>query len=704
MDVKMEVYTPYLELIGVLEIQRCVIWEQRAFSAGSFSLESLITEDSNVLLVPENIIWIAGDYAGVIEHVQQQAGENGPYITVKGRDLTGLLDRNILWGRYALSGTVADVMRRLVDDCCIHPTRGDTEARKIPGLVLAEADGMQGASILAQKTGGTLLEALEELGEAYGVAFGVRFNPQVPQMEFWTRPGINRSVGQSVNEPVFYSTELDDVLSSEYTYDSGNYRSVALVAGEGEGNERVMVTVNGETAPSPTPPEPPTPEVKYTVTASIDPAGSGTVTGAGQYQEGASVTIKAEPAEEYEFTAWQENGQTVSEDAEYTFTITGNRALVAVFAEKGLGFDSYVVQDVFSVASAYYRAYGLIYAEKKFILLTYERNAENTNTKYCLRYTDRVNGEWNKIEIAESSGAYSPGGIAYGNGYYVIVENQSEGSGTINVYLAILYSTSLEGPWTRKEIANIGCSYCDKTISFVNGRFVICGNVASSRTVAVANQKSTPTIWYTDNPSGTWTKKSVGANNYQKANAAYGMIYDGVNYVTCTAYKTQSATSDRYTTACYIPNELSASYKNNILLKGTTSAAIAMIPRFNGEKYAFIQSSGYNLRYLTKIDGESTYRSLSSEISITKDFLIDDLFVLVGRKTIATNQYAARLVYGKSLDGELKSVDIKVGGNTNTIMYHIIGANGVYAATCFSYDGSVYHTSVVWINPDWMKQ
>lgn len=246
MDVKMEVYTPYLELIGVLEIQRCVIWEQRAFSAGSFSLESLITEDSNALLVPENILWISGDYAGVIEHVQQQAGENGPYITVKGRDLTGLLDRNILWGRYALSGTVAEVMRQLVDDCCIHPTRGDTEARKIPGLVLAEADGMQGASILAQKTGGTLLEALEELGEAYGVAFGVRFNPQVPQMEFWTRPGENRSVGQSVNEPVFYSTELDDVLSSEYTYDSGNYRSVALVAGEGEGNERVMVTVNAE--------------------------------------------------------------------------------------------------------------------------------------------------------------------------------------------------------------------------------------------------------------------------------------------------------------------------------------------------------------------------------------------------------------------------------------------------------------------------
>ena len=35
MDLKMEVYTPSLELVGLLEIQRSVIWEEKAFSAGS---------------------------------------------------------------------------------------------------------------------------------------------------------------------------------------------------------------------------------------------------------------------------------------------------------------------------------------------------------------------------------------------------------------------------------------------------------------------------------------------------------------------------------------------------------------------------------------------------------------------------------------------------------------------------------------------
>lgn len=68
------------------------------------------------------------------------------------------------------------------------------------------------------------------------------------------------------------------------------------------------------------------------ITASIDPAGSGTVTGTGQYQKGTQVTIEAVPADGYKFTGWQENGDIVSTDASYTFAVTSDRELTAVFA------------------------------------------------------------------------------------------------------------------------------------------------------------------------------------------------------------------------------------------------------------------------------------------------------------------------------------------------------------------------------------
>lgn len=331
MDLKMEVYSPGLELLGVLEVQRSILWENKAFSCGSFSLESLITDESRALLIPENILWIEGDTAGIIEYVQRQARMDGPYITVKGRDLTGILDRRILWGQYDLYGTVPDLMRQLVDDCCIHPTRGDAEARVVPGLVLEDTAPAAGDKVRKQQTGGTLLEALEELGEAYQVAFGVRFNPEVPRMEFWARYGVDRSTGQTGNEPVFYSTELDDVLESDYGYDSGNYRNVTLVAGEGEGADRVSVTVENpvEIEPEPQPPV----AVEYTIALSIDPAGGGVVTGGGTVQSGASVTVTAAPSEGYAFVGWQENGVVVSTEASYTFQVSGDRTLTAVFAD-----------------------------------------------------------------------------------------------------------------------------------------------------------------------------------------------------------------------------------------------------------------------------------------------------------------------------------------------------------------------------------
>lgn len=247
MDLKLEVYSPGLELLGMLEIWRSLIWEEKAFTAGSFSLDSLITAESRALLTPENIIWIEGETAGIIEYIQQQAGDDGPYITVKGHLLTGILDRRILWGRYDLYGTVPELMYKLVEDCAINPTRGDANTRKIPGLVLAGTAPEGGEVIRKQKTGGSLLEALEEMAESAQVAFGVRFNPQIPQMEFWARPGVSRTVNQNIVDPVFYSTELDDVLSSEYSYDSSEYRNAALVAGEGDGDERVFVTVESET-------------------------------------------------------------------------------------------------------------------------------------------------------------------------------------------------------------------------------------------------------------------------------------------------------------------------------------------------------------------------------------------------------------------------------------------------------------------------
>ncbi len=70
----------------------------------------------------------------------------------------------------------------------------------------------------------------------------------------------------------------------------------------------------------------------YEVVVSANNENFGTVTGAGTYSHGDEVKLIAVPNETYKFVNWTENGEVVSEEVEYTFTITGNRNLVANFS------------------------------------------------------------------------------------------------------------------------------------------------------------------------------------------------------------------------------------------------------------------------------------------------------------------------------------------------------------------------------------
>ena len=75
----------------------------------------------------------------------------------------------------------------------------------------------------------------------------------------------------------------------------------------------------------------------YAISISANPANGGTVSGGGSIEKGQSCTIKATPATDYVFTNWTEKGDQVSTDASYTFTVTGNRDLVANFTYNGGG-------------------------------------------------------------------------------------------------------------------------------------------------------------------------------------------------------------------------------------------------------------------------------------------------------------------------------------------------------------------------------
>ena len=80
---------------------------------------------------------------------------------------------------------------------------------------------------------------------------------------------------------------------------------------------------------------------KYNIDISPNSIQGGSTSGGGMVEERTETTVTATPNTGYKFTGWKENGQTVSEDSSYTFTVSGDRNLVAVFdkeeADRGNG-------------------------------------------------------------------------------------------------------------------------------------------------------------------------------------------------------------------------------------------------------------------------------------------------------------------------------------------------------------------------------
>ncbi|MBM6779151.1 S-layer homology domain-containing protein [Collinsella tanakaei] len=120
-------------------------------------------------------------------------------------------------------------------------------------------------------------------------------------------------------------TSASYTISSTTTSMSGNqYRCVVKSAG-GVSVISQAATLTVETY---------TPPTTYTIRADVTPAGSGSVSGGGNYTEGTSVTLTATNNPGYRFVGWVgQSGQSVSSDNPFTFVATSDSTLTAKFEQ-----------------------------------------------------------------------------------------------------------------------------------------------------------------------------------------------------------------------------------------------------------------------------------------------------------------------------------------------------------------------------------
>jgi hypothetical protein len=81
-----------------------------------------------------------------------------------------------------------------------------------------------------------LSEELEKIGQASGLGWAIN-----TEYEFKVMEGLNLSVNQSENSPVYFSPEFGNVKTQSFSDSDLNMKNVGYVGGQGEGTERLII-------------------------------------------------------------------------------------------------------------------------------------------------------------------------------------------------------------------------------------------------------------------------------------------------------------------------------------------------------------------------------------------------------------------------------------------------------------------------------
>ena len=240
------------EMIGIVDTANSIIWHRKYYGVGDFEIYAPCTaENVSILTVGNYVTRYDCKEIGIIETVNPTYSPNdGRMIVAKGRFAKSILDRRIIYNLsgYSVSpailrGNVEDAARALVTQNAISCTF-DT-GRNIPVLMLGGKAGLTqkiidetGAAAQKQVTHNNLLQYTDSLLEEYGMSAYCVLNDSL-KLAYTIFAGADRSVGNSAgNEPVIFSQDFDNLLSSEYVYNESALKNTALIGGEGEGIER----------------------------------------------------------------------------------------------------------------------------------------------------------------------------------------------------------------------------------------------------------------------------------------------------------------------------------------------------------------------------------------------------------------------------------------------------------------------------------
>ena len=332
----------------------------------------------------------------------------------------------------------------------------------------------------------------------------------------------------------------------------------------------------------------------YTITVSANPSNGGTVTGGGSYNQGQSCTVSATANNGFTFTNWTENGSVVSTQANYTFTVTGNRNLVANFQGQQQSYTITVSANptnggTVTGGGSYNQGQQCTVSATPATGYTFLRWTENgTQVSTNANYTFTVTGNRNLVAQFQQqnytisvSANPSNGGSVAGGGAYHYGDNCTVIATPANGYTFLR--------WTENG---------NQVSTNATYTFTVTGN----RTLVAQFQQQSYTITATANPTNGGTVTGGGTFNYGQSCTLTATPATGYTFVRWTKNGMQVSTNATYTftvteSAAYVAQFSVQSFTVNVSANPTDGGTLTGGGTFNYGQNCTVTATantGYN--------------------------------------------------------------------------------------------------------------
>lgn len=226
------------ENLATIDVYESLIWTDRYNKPGDFEIYTNPSEENLANMKEDYYIWKSdSEHLMIIESLRTTTDvEEGQHLIVAGRSLESIMNRRIVWGTIDLDGKIQGQIKKLLTESVINPSDPD---RKISNFIFVENNDprLDKITVRAQYTGDYLLDILNKLCESKGVGWKITLTTN-NEFAFQLYIGTDRSYDQTDNPYVEFSPNFDNLEKSDYLQDKTEYKTVALVAGEGEDEQR----------------------------------------------------------------------------------------------------------------------------------------------------------------------------------------------------------------------------------------------------------------------------------------------------------------------------------------------------------------------------------------------------------------------------------------------------------------------------------